>query len=102
VGDVVVLAAAVDGSNARVVLALHSLRAVSPADLSVTVEALRGIDYTAPIHIHVAEQALEVEWLLLNAPIDDRWSLVHATHLVEGEVAALAASGAVVGLCPTT
>ena len=114
VGDVVVLAAAVDGPNARVGLALHSLRAASPTDLAVTIQALRGIDPTAPIHIHVAEQEREVEacldwsgarpveWLLANAPVDDRWCLVHATHMVESEVAALAASGAVAGLCPTT
>jgi formimidoylglutamate deiminase len=34
--------------------------------------------------------------------INARWCLVHATHLDEGETAALAASGAVAGLCPTT
>ena len=43
-----------------------------------------------------------VEWVLANAPVDARWCLVHATHLTEEETAALAASGAVVGLCPTT
>src|SRR3546814_13035372 len=35
-------------------------------------------------------------------PIDARWCLVHATHLTDSECAALAASGAVAGLCPTT
>jgi formimidoylglutamate deiminase len=34
--------------------------------------------------------------------VDARWCLVHATHLSDGELAALAASGAVAGLCPTT
>ncbi len=34
--------------------------------------------------------------------LDGRWCLVHATHLDAGETAALAASGAVAGLCPTT
>src|SRR3546814_20772557 len=33
---------------------------------------------------------------------DERWCLVHATHMTEAETAALAASGAVAGLCPTT
>src|SRR3546814_12934347 len=33
---------------------------------------------------------------------DERWCLVHATHMTEAETAALAASGAVPGLCPTT
>jgi formimidoylglutamate deiminase len=31
-----------------------------------------------------------------------RWCLVHATHLTENETDAVAASGAVVGLCPVT
>src|SRR3546814_5904182 len=40
--------------------------------------------------------------LLANADIDARWCLVHATHLTDGEGDALAASGAVAGLCPVT
>jgi formimidoylglutamate deiminase len=67
-----------------------------------------------PLHIHVAEQQAEVEqslawcgkrplrYLMEQAAIDARWCLVHATHLDAGEVAALADSGAVAGLCPTT
>lgn len=114
VGDVVVLDAATDGVSARVGLALHSLRAVPPAELAVAVEAVRGIDATAPIHIHVAEQLREVEasvawsgarpveWLLGNAPVDERWCLVHATRVDDGEVRGMAASGCVVALCPTT
>jgi formimidoylglutamate deiminase len=114
VGDVVVLGAAVDGPNARVGLALHSLRAVSPEDLSVAVDAVRSLDPGSPIHIHAAEQIREVEaslahlgarpveWLLANAPIDAAWCLVHATHMDDAEVAGLAATGAVAGLCPST
>jgi formiminoglutamate deiminase len=34
--------------------------------------------------------------------VDARWCLVHATHLDEREIAQLAASGAVAGLCPIT
>src|SRR5690606_19490671 len=41
-------------------------------------------------------------WLLDNAPVDARWTLVHATHLDPAEVRALAASGGTVALCPTT
>jgi formimidoylglutamate deiminase len=67
-----------------------------------------------PIHIHIAEQVGEVEecialrgarpvsWLLDHADVDARWCLVHATHLDENEVAGIAKSGAVAGLCPTT
>ena len=34
--------------------------------------------------------------------MDERWCLVHATHADEEELAAVARSGAVVGLCPST
>ncbi len=98
----------------RVGLALHSLRAVTPKELSTAVAALDAVDASAPIHIHVAEQTAEVDaclawsgrrpvaWLLDNAPVDRRWCLIHATHLDADEVAGIAASGAVAGLCPTT
>jgi formimidoylglutamate deiminase len=80
----------------------------------VAVDACRGIDASAPIHIHVAEQQHEVEaclawsgarpveWLLDNTPVDPAWCLVHATHVDDREVARLVSTGAVVGLCPTT
>jgi formimidoylglutamate deiminase len=89
-------------------LAPHSLRAVTPEML----HALAGFD--GPIHIHAAEQPKEVEeclaatgrrpvrWLLESMPLDARWVLIHATHLDDGEVRELAATGAVAGLCPTT
>lgn len=114
VGDVAVLGAEMMRGTARVGIALHSLRAVSPHDLGVVVAAARSMDSTLPIHIHVAEQVAEVEaslaalearpveWLLDHAPVDEHWCLVHATHLVESEIAGIAASKAVVGLCPTT
>lgn len=100
-------AVAGDGQCA-VGLAPHSLRAVTPDML----RALAGFD--GPIHIHAAEQPKEVEeclaatgtrpvrWLLEHMPLDARWVLIHATHLDEGEVRALAGTGAVAGLCPTT
>lgn len=101
-------------ANVRVGAAFHSLRAIDPALLDAALSALAAIDATAPIHIHVAEQQKEVQdclawsgqrpvaWLLDHAAVDGRWCLVHATHLDEHEVARLAASGAVAGLCPTT
>jgi formiminoglutamate deiminase len=88
----------------------HSLRAVTPDELS----ALLAMAPDGPVHIHVAEQMPEVEaslawsgkrpvqWLLDSAPIDARWCLVHATHVDAAELAGIAASGAVVGLCPVT
>jgi formimidoylglutamate deiminase len=95
---------------ARVGIAPHSLRAVTPDSLSVVCHAAAD----APIHIHAAEQVKEVEdslaalrrrpveWLLENAGLDSRWCVIHATHMNEQEVRALAASGAVAGLCPVT
>ena len=91
-------------------LAPHSLRAVTPQQLS----ELTALDRTYPVHIHIAEQQAEVadclawsgarpvQWLLDHAPVSERWCLVHATHITPAESAALAASGAVVGLCPIT
>lgn len=41
-------------------------------------------------------------WLLDNAPVDERWCLVHATHVDAQELDGIARAGAVVGLCPVT
>lgn len=91
-------------------IAPHSLRAVTPDELTAILPLAEG----GPVHIHVAEQTKEVEdciawsgvrpveWLLDHAPVDDRWCLIHATHLTEKEVAGMAQSGAVAGLCPIT
>jgi formimidoylglutamate deiminase len=91
-------------------IAPHSLRAVEARELAVLVA--RWAD--GPIHIHAAEQAGEVEecllwsgarpvaWLLDAMPVDQRWCLVHATHMTSEECARLAASGAIAGLCPIT
>ena len=39
---------------------------------------------------------------MTNAAVDRRWCLIHATQMVPQETLALAASGAVAGLCPIT
>ena len=92
-------------------VAPHSLRAVTAEELA---DAVRLAAPAAPVHIHAAEQTREVddcyawsrmrpvEWLVTQAKADARWCLVHATHMTEHETAALAASGAVAGLAPTT
>jgi formimidoylglutamate deiminase len=43
-----------------------------------------------------------VQWLADEGLLDARWQLVHATHTVPDEIAAVAASGAGVVLCPGT
>ena len=100
-----------EGDAVRVGCALHSLRAVPPEAMRTVLEALPA---DARVHIHIAEQIGEVQdclalrgdrpvrWLLANAPVDARWTLVHATHLDVDEVAGIARSGATVAICPTT
>ena len=102
---------ALEGLDGAVLgVAPHSLRAVTAQQLS----ALVAMAADGPIHIHVAEQLAEVdasvvwsgqrpvEWLMNNVPVGERWCLVHATHVEEPELAAIAARRAVVGLCPIT
>ena len=91
-------------------IAPHSLRAVTPMELTALV-SLAGSD---PIHIHIAEQTREVdeciawsgqrplEWLFGHAAVDRNWCLVHATHATVAEIRSIAESGAAAGLCPVT
>jgi formiminoglutamate deiminase len=91
-------------------VAPHSLRAVTPQELEAVVPLAKG----GPVHIHVAEQVKEVEdcvawsgarpvqWLLENAPVDEGWCLIHATHMTKDETRQMAQRRAVAGLCPIT
>ncbi|MBT2792284.1 formimidoylglutamate deiminase [Paraburkholderia strydomiana] len=104
-------AARPENAALRYGVAPHSLRAVSEQSLR---ELLGGLDGSAPVHIHIAEQTAEVDacvetegarpvqWLLDRFDVDSRWCLVHATHVDANETLALAKSGAVAGLCLTT
>ncbi|HEX3844108.1 MAG TPA: formimidoylglutamate deiminase [Steroidobacteraceae bacterium] len=97
-------------TGASVGVAPHSLRAVTPEELPDVVALASG----GPVHIHVAEQVREVEecvaWcgrrpierLFEATTVDDKWCLVHATHVTSWELERIAAAGAVVGLCPIT
>ena len=100
--------------NANLGMAFHSLRALSPEAMNEILSEFNRSWPHSPIHIHIAEQTKEVndclawcgkrpvEWLLQNHEVDDRWCLVHATHLTSPEINSLAKSGAIAGLCPTT
>jgi formimidoylglutamate deiminase len=100
------------GDDLRVGIALHSLRAVPEHAMREVLAS--PLASAGALHIHIAEQigevqdclarrgARPVEWLFDHADVDARWCLVHATHLTDAETAQIAASGAVVGLCPTT
>jgi len=95
--------------DATVGVAPHSLRAVTPEELTAVTGMKDG-----PVHIHIAEQVREVEdcvawsgarpveWLLDHAEVGRRWCLVHATHMTGDETGRLARSDAVAGLCPVT
>ena len=97
-------------SDTNVGIAPHSLRATSPENLQEVVAAHPD----GPIHIHISEQLKEVAeieawlgqrpvaWLLENLAVDNRWCLIHATHMTKSETIGLAQSGAVAGLCPIT
>ena len=96
--------------GAAIGIAPHSLRAVSPEQL----REVAAIFADGPVHIHAAEQTKEVDdcvaslgarpvqWLLDEMGIDERWCLIHATHMTDDETTRLAQSGAVAGLCPLT
>lgn len=96
--------------DARIGLSAHSLRAVPPE----TIAAMAALRPDAPVHMHVAEQVAEVEEVeaaygarpitltLDRLGADARWCLIHSTQMTPDETAALAASGAVAGLCPVT
>lgn len=102
--------AVVSLTDGRVGVAAHSLRAVTPEQLSIVTSLAGG----EPIHIHAAEQVREVdaclawsgarpvEWLLDHAPVGRDWCLIHATHMNAAEATRLARSSAVIGLCPIT
>lgn len=96
--------------DAGIGVAPHSLRAVSREGLT----AALNMRPKAPIHMHIAEQLAEiteiqqatgarpVEWLLSNHDVDQRWCLIHCTHMTDAETLALAHSSATAGLCPIT
>ena len=94
--------------------AFHSLRAVPLDHLRRAALALRGIDASMPVHIHVAEQMLEVracetatgrrpiELLLDQDLLTPHWCVVHATHATPGELEGLVAAGAAVCVSVST
>jgi len=101
-----------DDARINVGVAVHSLRAASPAAMhELTVAAKEA---GLPVHIHIAEQTQEVddciahtgqrpiEWLLNNADVDARWNLVHATHATPAELQGVQGKGAAIVICPAT
>lgn len=99
------------GSATRLVTlgaAIHSVRAVPAADIA------RFRDLGGPIHIHLSEQPAENDASLAacgrtpTGVLEDAGVLspalspVHATHLTDGDIAALGAAGTTIVMCPST
>jgi formimidoylglutamate deiminase len=97
--------------DASIGASVHSLRAVDLNDIKKVVSSLPT---ELPFHMHVAEQKKEVkdcvdhcgkrpmQWVLDNLPVNERFHLVHSTHLDDDELSRLSKSGARVVLCPST
>jgi formimidoylglutamate deiminase len=100
-----------ENEKLKIGIALHSLRAVPEKAMR---EVLAGVSGKLPIHIHISEQMPEVneclalrgvrpvQWLMDNVVVNQNWTLVHATHLDDAEVASIAKSKATVAICTTT
>ncbi len=98
-------------NNAMLGFSVHSLRAVDLEDVKLTFQ--QG-PKELPFHLHVSEQKKEIadclayagkrpmQWLFDNLPVDERFHLVHSTHLDDSELQQLAKSRANVVLCPST
>ncbi|MCP3989029.1 MAG: formimidoylglutamate deiminase [Actinomycetia bacterium] len=100
------------GPGQQIGAAIHSVRAVDPGSMRAVVDW--ADQRSAPIHAHVSEQPAENEQCVgyhrttPTGVLDEvgalgpHFSAVHATHLSDGDVQAMAASGGGVCVCPTT
>jgi formimidoylglutamate deiminase len=95
-------------------VAPHSLRAVTRDELHDLRTLQNELIPGSPLHIHIAEQQKEVQdcldytgarpvqWLYDQLDVDDSWCLIHASQVDSDEIALMARSQSIVGLCPTT
>ena len=96
--------------DARVGVAIHSVRAVPREQLSTIVEAAAG----RPLHVHLSEQVAENEaclaeygvtptQLLADAgALGPMTTVVHATHLTDTDIKLLGEARVFANFCPTT
>jgi formiminoglutamate deiminase len=94
----------------RIGAAVHSVRAVPAGQLPVVAQAAAG----RPLHVHLAEQPAENDactayygrtpagLLHDHGILGPGTTAVHAVHLTDGDVAALAGTGTGVCACPST
>ena len=114
VDDILTLLTALErqrDAQTEIGLAPHSLRATTTEQIRTVLQTLPA---HRPVHIHIAEQMKEVDacvaatgkrpvqLLLDSGMLDQRWCLVHATHMTPEEVRGVASSGAVAGICTST
>ena len=97
--------------NAQIGFGIHSLRAADQVSMK---RIFKEGPADRPIHLHLAEQLKEVEdcinyhgerpaqWLLNQGLLNERFHLIHCTHLNSKEVKGVAESQARVVLCPAT
>lgn len=97
---------------ARIGAAIHSVRAVPPHAMTRVAEFAEERDL--PLHIHLSEQPAEnqacraatgkspAELLHHRGVLGPRLTAVHATHVSDGDIGLLGASGTTVCMCPTT
>jgi formiminoglutamate deiminase len=90
--------------------AVHSVRAVARDDLARVAAASAG----RPLHVHVSEQPAEnraarahyartpTELLDESGALTPRTTVVHATHLTDGDIQVLGGAGVTACFCPTT
>lgn len=100
------------GEHWRVGAAVHSVRAVPPAQIPPV--AAFAADRDAPLHLHLSEQHAENEACLAHhhrtptelladlGVLGERVTAVHATHVSDLDRTLLGDSDAGVCLCPTT
>jgi formiminoglutamate deiminase len=115
-GDAAAWAERVSGlrgaAHARVGAAIHSVRAVPPAQMGAVVAW--ADEREAPLHVHLSEQRAENEscvaahgrtpaqLLADHGALGRRCCAVHATHLTDGDIALLGGSRTAICKCPTT
>jgi formiminoglutamate deiminase len=97
-----------EGPRLRIGAAIHSVRAVDAESAGIVAQWAAQ----RPLHAHVSEQPAENEQCLAEngatpaavldraGAVTERFTAVHATHLVDADVALL--GGAHICLCPTT
>lgn len=112
IADTEALSSHCQSGRSWVGVAPHSLRAVPLDYLLKIVQYARA--QALPIHMHVAEQPAEVDaciaeygmrpvqLLQRHGVLDDHFTAIHAIHVSEQEVEALAGAKSNVCACPTT